>query len=105
MFTSPKETSSQNLMDYIVQRVGINPYYSERKGLPALIHRHVYFDINPKSANKWLDHMEEALDELQDEISEKNKSILLDHLRYTAFYLVAAQNLQRKMGSMGSMYI
>lgn len=105
MFTSSKETNAQNLADYLSQRVGLHPFYSERKGFPALIHRHIYFDINMKSANKWLDHMEDSLDDMQDEISEQNKSILLDHLRYTAFYLVAAQNLQRKMGSMGSMYI
>ncbi len=100
------ESNIQNLTDYILQRVGVHGYYSERKGFPALSHRHMGFELTPRAAERWLDYMEEALEEMpEDEVSETSKAVLLDHLRYTAYFLVSVQNKQREMGSMGSLYI
>ncbi len=108
MFTSSIESNTQNLTDYILQRIGAQSYYSDRKGFPALIHRHTYFQISQKYAEKWLDHFEESLEALSEDdggaVSDKNKAILLDFMRYTAYYLVAAQNLQRDMSKQGSTY-
>jgi truncated hemoglobin YjbI len=106
LFTSTLTVNVQNLTDYILQRIGVGPYYSNRKDFPALIHRHSHIALTHSAAEHWLDLMEESLESMEDDsVTDKNKGIFLDFLRYTAFYLVAGQELQTNMSQMGAMYV
>lgn len=51
------------------------------------------FDLTPRAAERWLEYMEQALEdeEIGELTTEKQRDILLDFLRYTAFFLVASQ--------------
>lgn len=87
--------------DYLMQRLGGNPYYSTNKGIPALILSHMNVNVSPRAAERWLVHFEDALDDLEDEITIAEKRIILDHIKYTAYFLVAAQVQQRADAAAG----
>ena len=53
-----------NGIRFFIERFGGPPLYSKRKGHPALRIRHAMFRINTVSAERWLFHMKEALDEV-----------------------------------------
>lgn len=107
MFTSSLNTNVQNLTDYILQRIGGHSYYSDRKGFPSLIHRHTHLELTEALAERWLGHFADALGAMGVEggvvVDDAHKTILLNHLRYTAYYMVAASNVQKEMASNGSM--
>lgn len=100
-FKSSKEENCQNLGDFLVQRIGGASYYSERKGFPALIHRHAAFDLSEAATERWLLHMNETLDEMKDDIADEYRKQLSDFLRYTAIYLMIAQKSQKIMENLG----
>ena len=85
------ETSVQNLADYSLQRTGGHPHYSDRKGLPQLASKHSHFSLTIKEAERWLDHMESALEALRADIQAKHRYMLLDFMRYTAYFFVVVQ--------------
>jgi hypothetical protein len=87
--------------DYLFQRIGGDPYYSSRKGIPALIHSHCHVDITPAIAERWLRHFDDALDDCEDDINSHEKGLLLDHMRYSAYFLVAAQKQQQAAAEQG----
>lgn len=84
-----------------MQRLGGSPYYSTNKGIPALIRSHMNVDISVRAAERWLVHFEDALDDLEDEITIAEKRMVLDHMKYSAFFLVAAQVQQRDDAATG----
>ncbi|CDY50504.1 BnaC01g44420D [Brassica napus] len=43
--------------------MGGPPLYSQRKGHPALIGRHHPFPLTHEAAERWLQHMQNAMDE------------------------------------------
>mmetsp|Transcript_25640 Transcript_25640/g.41285 ORF Transcript_25640/g.41285 Transcript_25640/m.41285 type:complete len:137 (+) Transcript_25640:126-536(+) len=56
----PKEASIQNQYEFFIQRMGGPALYSERKGHPALIGRHMEFNISKQSAERWIEIMVSA---------------------------------------------
>ena len=99
-----KEDFANDQNEYLLQRLGGPSYYSDRKGNPNLNIRHAHLGITSRSAERWLEHMEEALGELENSegvINHKQKTILMNHFRYQAYYLVAAQEAQDEMGAGG----
>ncbi len=89
----------QSLTDFLCQRFGGPSYYSDQKGHPSLIRRHVHFDVNTSSAEKWLDCMEGSLEEM-DAIRDETKEKMMNYFRFTAYFLVAAQEGQALMSEM-----
>ena len=90
--------------EYLLQRLGGPSYYSDRKGHPNLIMRHAHLEITSRTAERWLEHMEESLGELENNdaiINHKQKQILMNHFRYQAYYLVAAQEAKEELGAGG----
>lgn len=85
----------------MMQRLGGDPYYSANKGIPALILSHMHVDVSPRAAERWLDHFEESLDDVQDEVNPQQKDMIMDHMRYAAYFLVAAQVQQREDAAAG----
>lgn len=87
--------------DYLLQRLGGEAYYSANKGIPALILSHMYVEVTPRTAERWLEHLEEALDDVQDDVTPQEKEIIFDHMRYAAYFLVAAQEQQKEDAAAG----
>ena len=103
MFKGNLETMAQNFGDYLLQRLGGPSYYSESRGHPALGSRHRHFEMSPRAAEKWLIHMESTLDDLdEDLLSIEEREALLNFFRYTAYFLVATQELQWEHAAIGA---
>ncbi|XP_059658032.1 two-on-two hemoglobin-3 [Cornus florida] len=92
---SRKEDAIQNQYEFFVQRMGGPPLYSERRGHPALIGRHRPFPVTHQAAERWLHHMQQALDSITD-IDEDSKTKMMNFFRHTAFFLVAGNELQNQ---------
>ncbi|XP_014500555.1 two-on-two hemoglobin-3 [Vigna radiata var. radiata] len=85
---SDKETAIQNQYEFLVQRMGGPPLYSQRRGHPALITRHRPFPVTHEAADRWLNHMGQALDSTS-AIDDDSKIKLMNFFRHTAYFLVA----------------
>lgn len=76
----------QNQAEFFMQRMGGPAYFSQRKGHPALIGRHMKFNMSEKAAERWLHHMQEALDETT-EINDNIKTRMMNFFKHTAYFL------------------
>ncbi|KAI5669358.1 hypothetical protein M9H77_19211 [Catharanthus roseus] len=92
---SKKEDAIQNQYEFFVQRMGGPPLYSQRKGHPALIGRHRPFPVTHRAAERWLHHMQQALDSSTD-IDLDSKTKMLNFFKHTAFFLVAGDELKNQ---------
>ncbi|KAL7182058.1 hypothetical protein ACSBR1_040890 [Camellia fascicularis] len=92
---SRKEDAIQNQYEFFVQRMGGPPLYSQRKGHPALIGRHRPFPVTHQAAERWLYHMQQALDCIAD-IDADSKIKMNNFFRHTAFFLVAGNELKNQ---------
>ena len=88
---------SNNYSDWMVQRLGGEDFYSNRRGLPALLARHSNINITTELAEMWLAYMRKAMDFVESEkkIKKLPRNMIEDHLRYCAYYLVAGSELTR----------
>ena len=57
------EGSEQRLRDFLIFRLGGPPRYIEQRGHPRLRVRHAPFHIDEAARNRWMQLMNEALDE------------------------------------------
>ncbi|KAK4274316.1 hypothetical protein QN277_017554 [Acacia crassicarpa] len=85
---SKKEDAIQNQYEFLAQRMGGPPLYSQRRGHPALIARHGPFAVTREAAERWLHHMEQAMNSTR-EIDEESRIKIMNFLRHTAYFLVA----------------
>ncbi|XVE97531.1 hypothetical protein REPUB_Repub03eG0027400 [Reevesia pubescens] len=92
---SKKEEAIQNQYEFFVQRMGGPALYSQRKGHPALIGRHRPFPVTHQAAERWLHHMEKALESTPD-IDADSKVKMMNFFRHTAFFLVAGDELKNQ---------
>eukprot|EP00262_Sarcandra_glabra_P006894 TRINITY_DN19461_c0_g1_i1.p1 TRINITY_DN19461_c0_g1~~TRINITY_DN19461_c0_g1_i1.p1 ORF type:complete len:170 (-),score=21.87 TRINITY_DN19461_c0_g1_i1:144-653(-) len=92
---SRKEDAIQNQYEFFVQRMGGPPLYSQRKGHPALIGRHRPFLVTHQAAERWLHHMQQALDTIQN-IDADSKIKMMNFFRHTAFFLVAGNEMKNE---------
>lgn len=90
---SKKEDAIQNQYEFFVQRMGGPPLYSERRGHPALIGRHRPFPVTHRAAERWLHHMQQALDSIED---SESKTKMMNFFKHTAFFLVAGDELKNQ---------
>ncbi|XP_057957389.1 two-on-two hemoglobin-3 isoform X2 [Malania oleifera] len=93
--SSKKEDAIQNQYEFLVQRMGGPPLYSQRKGHPALIGRHRPFPVTHQAAERWLHHMQQAVDDVKD-IDEDSNVKMMNFFRHTAFFLVAGNELKNQ---------
>jgi len=84
--SSTIEDATQNQMEFFIQRLGGPPRYSERKGHPALIARHMKFNMSLKAAERWVEHMRAAL-AATGEIDADSAERMLDFFTHTAYFL------------------
>ncbi|MBA0622436.1 hypothetical protein Godav_007981 [Gossypium davidsonii] len=92
---SKKEEAIQNLYEFFVERMGGPTLYSVRKGDPALTGRHRPFPVTHQAAERWLHHMEKAL-ESTPYIDADSKLKMMKFFRHTAFFLVAGDELKNQ---------
>ncbi|RDY05464.1 Two-on-two hemoglobin-3 [Mucuna pruriens] len=92
---SEKENAIQNQYEFFVQRMGGPPLFSQRRGHPALIARHRPFPVTHQAAERWLHHMQQALDSTPD-IDDDSKTKMMNFLRHTAYFLVAGDELKNQ---------
>ncbi|XP_051136864.1 two-on-two hemoglobin-3 [Andrographis paniculata] len=92
---SKKEDAIQNQYEFFVQRMGGPPLYSQRRGHPALIARHRPFPVTREAAERWLHHMQQALDTTKD-IDSDSKTKMMNFFRHTAFFLVAGDEMKNQ---------
>ena len=69
--------------------------YSERKGHPALIGRHKTFDVSERGAERWIEHMTAAFDEVP-EIDEDSQRRMMSFLRHTAYFIHSGLQTMRE---------
>ncbi|XP_019181661.1 PREDICTED: two-on-two hemoglobin-3 [Ipomoea nil] len=93
--SSTKEDAIRNQYEFFVQRMGGPSLFSQRKGHPALIGRHRPFPVTHKAAERWLHHMQQALDSTAD-IDDDSKTKMMNFFRHTAFFLVAGDELKNQ---------
>ncbi|XP_050364351.1 two-on-two hemoglobin-3 [Argentina anserina] len=91
---SKKEDAIQNQYEFFVQRMGGPPLFSQRRGHPALIGRHRPFPVTHEAAERWLHHMQQALESSMD-IDEDSKRKMFNFFKHTAFFLVAGDQLKK----------
>ncbi|XP_061336539.1 two-on-two hemoglobin-3 [Gastrolobium bilobum] len=92
---SEKESAIQNQYEFFVQRMGGPSLYSQRRGHPALIARHRPFPVTHQAAERWLHHMQQALDSTP-EIDDDSKIKMMNFFRHTAYFLVAGDELKNQ---------
>lgn len=80
------EEAIQNQMEFFMQRLGGPALYSQRKGPPALIARHLKFDMSLEAAQRWVHHMQQALTATP-EIDADSRERMLDFFTHTAYFL------------------
>lgn len=97
---SRKEDAIQNQYEFFIQRMGGPPLYSQRKGHPALIMRHKPFPVTREAAERWLQHMEKALDSVS-KIDSDSKTRMFNFFRHTAFFLVAGNEMTSQQQTSG----
>jgi len=85
MFAVDIETAIQNQWEFLVQRFGGPPLYSERKGHPALRARHRAFAITDRAAKRWLRYMVEAVEEV--EMPRAAREAMIEFFLMTANFL------------------
>ncbi|KQK17842.1 two-on-two hemoglobin-3 [Brachypodium distachyon] len=92
---SQKEDAIRNQYEFLVQRMGGPPLFSQRRGHPALIGRHRPFPVTHRAAERWLHHMQQAL-ETTESINPDIKTKMMNFFRHTAYFLVAGNELTRQ---------
>ena len=95
---SGREDFAQDQSDYFLQRFGGQSYYADRKGPSQLIDRHARFECSPRSAERWLQHMDGALSETE-EVSANQRKHMMKFFRFQSYFLVAAQEAARDMAT------
>ncbi|MEX2441437.1 MAG: globin [Pontimonas sp.] len=74
------------LRAFLEQYWGGPTTYSEQRGHPRLRMRHQPFKVNPEAKQRWLAHMQVAVDEL--DLPELHRATLWDYLERAALSMV-----------------
>jgi len=80
------ENAIQNQAEFFMQRMGGPTLYSERRGHPALIARHMPFDMSRRAADRWVHHMKLAFDDTP-EIPADARDRMMKYFTHTAYFL------------------
>ena len=78
----------KNLCDYLYQRCGGASTYTDKRGIQSVIDAHAELKIDIILVEKWLDLMEESLDEMAKEIPEDHRQYLLDFMRFAGYNMI-----------------
>lgn len=97
--TSTKQEAIDNQYRFLVQTFGGPELYKEKKGkYSRLVGRHANYSIGVSAAQRWIEHMEEAISEhanLKGDEHELAREYLIMYFRFTAYYIVVASEFMR----------
>uniref|UniRef100_A0A7S4IWL3 Globin family profile domain-containing protein n=1 Tax=Odontella aurita TaxID=265563 RepID=A0A7S4IWL3_9STRA len=108
--SSTQSEAIDNQYRFLVQTFGGEELYKEKKGkFTRLVGRHANYKIGAIAAERWMYHMERAIDEHDalagneeggenndgDNNAEDAREYLKMYFRFTAFYIVAASEYMR----------
>lgn len=95
--SSTKQEAIDNQYRFFVQTFGGPPLYREKKGkYTRLAGRHANYNIGTNAANRWIEHMERAIDDHEALRQDSQaKKLLKNYFSYTAHYIVAASEYMR----------
>jgi truncated hemoglobin YjbI len=97
--TSTKQEAIDNQFRFFVQTFGGPELYKEKKGkYTRLVGRHANYSIGVNAAQRWVEHMEEAVNEhinLMGEEHDVAREYLIMYFRYTAYYIVVASEFMK----------
>ena len=93
--SSNKREAVENQYRFLVQTFGGPPLYREKKGkYTRLVGRHANYNIGTKAAKRWIEHMNEAIDE-KFEHDDETRLALGKYFAYTGHYIVVASEYMR----------
>jgi truncated hemoglobin YjbI len=94
--SSTKQEAIDNQYRFLVQTFGGPDLYKTKKGkYTRLVGRHANYNIGVRAAERWMQHMVAALDELFDNNDKEVKHALQNYFQYTAHYIVVASEYMR----------
>ncbi|KMZ57570.1 Globin [Zostera marina] len=96
--TSNKESAIRDQYEFFAQRMGGPQLFSQRKGHPALIRRHRPFTVTRVGAERYLYHMQNALDTTEN-IDPDSKIKMMNYFRHTAFFLAAGNQMTNNVNN------
>lgn len=79
------EGAEERLALFMIQYLGGPQTYSEQRGHPALIRRHIKFPVEDETIAHWLKNMENALE--QSDINPEYRNYLWTYFQNTAEFL------------------
>ena len=81
-----------------MQTFGGPELYKEKKGKHArLVGRHANYKLHENAAERWMEHMEAAIEEHESlRIDKEARDCLKKYFRFTAFYIVVASEYMRE---------
>jgi len=85
--SSPRDVAARNFQEYLIQRFGGACSYTDRRGNTSIMNRHSNFNISRPVAERWLEIMEETLDEME-EFDEESNEKMMHFFRFMAYTLV-----------------
>jgi truncated hemoglobin YjbI len=95
--SSTKQEAVDNQFRFFVQTFGGPDLYRQKKGQHTrLVGRHANYNITDRAADRWVQHMKDAMEEhdnLKGDIEAKEALFL--YFQYTAHYIVAASDYMR----------
>lgn len=95
--SSTKKEAVENQYMFFVQTFGGPDLYRQKKGkYTRLAGRHANYNIGTQAANRWVEHMEFAIDAHEAlKVDDEAKALLKKYFSYTAHYIVAAMAYMR----------
>lgn len=79
-----KDDMTQNMYEFLIERFGGPKYFTERKGTPALYHRHHDVAFTEDNCDAWLELMRRSLREQPELIDDDTCNVLMNYFTYTA---------------------
>lgn len=95
--SSTRAEAIENQYLFFVQTFGGPALYKAKKGkYTRLVGRHANYHIGREAADRWVEHMKEAMEEHHSLKDDKEaKDALYKYFRYTAHYIVVASAYMR----------
>lgn len=94
-----RAAATRNQVEFLAQEFGGPRLYEQRKGATMLLGRHGPYAVDAKAAGRWLQHMQNSIEEVGFEGEEK--SILLGYFKHMAWYVVYGRELLNPARTVG----
>ena len=87
-----KSDAIRHQQEYLIEIIGGPKHYSERRNRKGLIGRHAPYPVSIPSINRWLFHMDHALNSIA-MLDSETKLKFMNHFKYQAFFILHGREL------------